>query len=148
MKAWENASLLLLRLALGLYFLLAGWGKVVQEFREGFGHFYNTSFKNLSPSWLPGFMGLPYGYALPWLEVIVGAMLIVGIFTRWVSAVMALMLISFTLALVIANNHITAQASGPGGPFHPNYIMLSAVLILAVFGPGRISVDSGFLNKK
>ncbi len=148
MKSWENVSLLLLRLAIGFYFLLAGWGKVYAEFNEGFGHFYNTSFKALSPAWLPGFMGMPYGYALPWLEVLTGALLIVGLYTRWVATAMLLMLVSFTLALIIFHNNITAQASGPGGPFHANYIMIAAVVALMVFGAGRVSVDSNFLNKK
>lgn len=139
-----HLTVFLARAALGLYFLLAGVGKVRGELQNSIGHFYETSFQSLQPAWLPTFFAAPYGYALPWLEVVVGAMLTIGLATRLTTTVVSLMLVSFTIALMIAKG----VSGGAAGPFHPNVVMIGLSLLLLAVGGGAISVDAMFRGKR
>lgn len=143
-ETWFHLTSLLARAALGLYFLLAGVGKVRGELQNGLGTFYEGSFQGLQPEWLPTFFAAPYGYALPWAEVIVGAMLVLGLATRISATLIALMLLSFTIALMMAKG---VTGGGPG-PFHANVVMIALALMLLVLGGGAISIDAAFRGKK
>lgn len=143
-EAWFHLTSFLARASLGLYFLLAGVGKVRGELQNGLGSFYEGSFQGLQPEWLPTFFAAPYGYALPWAEVVIGATLVLGLATRISATLIALMLLSFTIALMIANG---ISGGGPG-PFHANVVMLALSLMLIVLGGGAISVDAAFRGKK
>ena len=137
-----DIGLFSLRFIVGLYLLLAGVGKVQGEIKEGVGSFYNGSFTQMKPEWLPDFFALPYGYALPWLEVAIAVALILGLFTRLTGLIGLGMLVSFTIALILKFNRIEAQPDGPGGPFSANYIQWAAYLLFALVGGGRWSVDA------
>ncbi|XAL99368.1 DoxX family protein [Phycisphaeraceae bacterium D3-23] len=143
-----HLGLLLTRIALGLYLLLAGWGKLMGEFSNGFGSFYAGGFTKMSPDWLPLWFGKPYGYALPWLEVLVGAMLILGLLTRFFSAGGFLMLASFTAVKVISADHITGIGENEQGVFTPNYIMTVVYFLLIFTGAGALSLDRLFFGKR
>lgn len=136
-----HLAILLNRAALGLYFFLAG----AEKFSHGLAAFYLDKFLALKPAWLPEAAAQPYGYALPFLEVIFGLLLVVGMFGRAVAVVLTLMLLSFTIALVTNLGDI---AAGSPGPFHPNIIFVTLALMLAVTGPGRYSVDAGWLSRR
>lgn len=126
-------ALLLNRLSLGVFFLLAGIGKL----RMGPAVFYREAFVKLRPSWLPESLASPYGHALPFLEFAVGALLVLGLLTRLTAGVVALMLASFTIALWVAGMFFA-----PGGaPFHTNVVFLTLAILLATTGPGRYSLD-------
>ncbi|MGQ9651403.1 MAG: DoxX family protein [Phycisphaerae bacterium] len=127
-------ALFLSRCSLGLYFLFAGIGKI----KSGVEAFYKGGFTSLKPLWLPDWFAMPYGHALPFVEVLVGAALIVGFYGRLAAAVAALALVSFVIALYQAG----AIFPEKGGPFHPNVIFLTLAFLLAVTGPGTFSVDS------
>jgi uncharacterized membrane protein YphA (DoxX/SURF4 family) len=136
-----SLALLLTRVSVGLYLLLAGFGKVRGEISNGPGSFYNgPGFQGLQPDWLPNAFAAPYGYALPWVEVIVGALLVLGLFGRIAAALTGLMILSFTIAK-ITQLGITAQEPGPGGPFSTNYIQIAACFLLVCTGPGLWSID-------
>ncbi|WP_428389488.1 DoxX family protein [Mucisphaera sp.] len=137
-------TLMLNRAAVGLYFLLAGWFKVMGEINNGVGHFFETSFKGLQPAWLPDFFGYPYAIALPWAEVVIGATLTLGLFTRISAALTWLMLLSFTIALVVASGSLSA---GTPGPWHPNFFLILITTIFVLTGGGRYSLDATFLGK-
>ncbi|MCC6581399.1 MAG: DoxX family membrane protein [Phycisphaeraceae bacterium] len=126
-----SLALLLNRLSLGLYFLLAGIAKV----RGGISAFYHTKFVPMLPGWVPNFFALPYGYSLPILEILVGACLILGLLGRLTGTIATLLILSFSLAL------IGADAFKSAGPFHPNLILLTLALLLALIGPGSLSLD-------
>jgi len=143
-----DVGLLALRIALGLYLLLAGVGKVQGELNNGLGSFYSGSFKGLQPDWLPNVLAAPYGYALPWLEVLVGALLILGLVGQIAAIVGLLMLASFTVALALANNSLTAQGADAPGPYHGNYIQIAGYLMLTLAGCGKLALDSAFAGKK
>ena len=144
-----DVGLLLLRVSIGLYLLLAGIGKVRGEFNNGFGSFYRGNFSKMQPAWLPDAFAAPYGYALPWAEVIVGALLILGLFGSIAAAITGLMILSFTIALAFQFNSITAQpAEAKGGAFSANYIQVAACFLLTFVGPGAISLDRVIRKKR
>jgi thiosulfate dehydrogenase [quinone] large subunit len=94
---------LLMRLSLGTLFLFAGLGKmmapggiggVVQKIQEGF-----------TNTWLPAFLVAPYAYALPFVEVAVGAALLLGLFTRWSFFFSGLLLVSLAFGMMLQQQH-------------------------------------------
>lgn len=141
-KTGQALGLFVLRVSVGLYMLLAGVGKVQAEIKDGLGTFANGPFSSLQPSWLPDGLGLPYGYVLPWLEVLIGLFLIVGFYTRLTALAGMGMLASFTIALIIAFDTISAVEPGDPYPFSPNYIQCAAYLLLALVGAGAWSIDA------
>lgn len=142
-----DAGLLALRVSLGLYLLLAGVGKVRGEIDNGLGSFYKGPFKGLQPDWLPDLLAAPYGYALPWAEVLVGATLIAGLFGTLSAFVGFLMLASFTLAKVMKSGDIAATGPSDRGAFSTNYIQIAGYLVLTLTGCGSIAADR-FIGKK
>ena len=133
-------ALLLTRVLLGGYLAGAGIAKAIGELNEGLGNFYGGKFKGLQPEWLPDAFAAPYGYALPWLEIIIGLMLVLGLFGRIAAVLTGLMILSFTIALAMKMG-ITAQPADAASPFSANYIMVAVSFLLACLGPGRLSLD-------
>ncbi|MEM8782021.1 MAG: DoxX family protein [Planctomycetota bacterium] len=137
----NDLGLFVLRLVFGGYFAWSGVITAVGEIRDGLGSFYRGQFKGLQPTWLPDVFAAPYGYALPWLEIVLGAMLIVGVLSTAVAIVIGLMIASFTLALALKMGWTVQGANAPG-PFGSNYLHLAAYVAMAVMGPGRWSIDA------
>jgi uncharacterized membrane protein YphA (DoxX/SURF4 family) len=129
-----DLAILVNRLSLGMLFVFAGYGKI---FDMGVGKFYAEGFLKLKPAWLPELVGRPYGYALPFMELIFGAMLVLGLLTRVTATILFLMLVSITIALIVAHG----PSGGQGGYFHTNVILVTLAFLLAVVGPGRWAVD-------
>ena len=124
---------LLNRLALGWYFMLAGGWKVGEELSTGLGTFYRgDSYQGRVPGWLPEVMAMAHGYALPWVEMIFGALLILGLFGRLVAGVLALLALSIGVALLGAGDLL---------PRHHVMVFFALLLLLMLIGPGRYSVD-------
>ena len=137
---WFDFALLLNRISIGLYLLLAGTGKL----QSGIVEFVNESFKGLQPAWLPDALALPYAYSLPFLEVFFGGLLILGFVTRTSAAICALMILSFTIALTVNNQSLV---HGPG-PFSANLIYITLLFLIAVVGPGKLSIDHRVFSVK
>jgi putative oxidoreductase len=95
--------LLAARLVLGGVFIYAGYSKVHFDGRWHFGDYQFLfalaidSYK-MMPLWLVQWMAR----VLPWLEVLLGAMLILGIALRWVTSAMTALLVVFMIALTRA----------------------------------------------
>ncbi len=128
-----SLMILLNRVCLGLYFVLAG----VTTIRDGVGYFYLNAFLPLKPEWLPQWFAQSYGYALPYAEIVVGALLAVGLRSRLSAALTVLILLSSTVAI-----YATGNFHGLVGPFHTNIILASIAAMLFVTGPGAFSVDT------
>jgi uncharacterized membrane protein YphA (DoxX/SURF4 family) len=81
-----------------------------------------------------------YLTTLPFAELILGILLMVGLVTRFAAAVLALLLVSFTIAVGVpaAMGQLGEQVKLP---FHPNIVFLGTALALMLCGPGWISVD-------
>jgi uncharacterized membrane protein YphA (DoxX/SURF4 family) len=133
-----QAAKSLARVALGWFLLHQGWGKVVQDWTGGPGSFYRgNQFQNNNPEWLPTFIAAPYGYALPWVEFVCGALLMLGLFNRVSAGVATLVFLSIMIAWLDAGN------------LFPRHMLMIYVPLGAYFfltGPGRYSLDS-ILNR-
>ncbi len=128
------------RLALGWYFVLAGWGKVVNEVNNGLGSFYRGSgFQDRNPAWLPEVIAAPYGYALPWAELIGGALLLLGLLTRIGAGLVALIL--FTIGIALLN-------TGDLLPRHHVLVFFPLALLLWQAGADRLTVDHLIRGKR
>jgi len=125
--------ILLNRLTLGLFFMLAGFNKV----RDGVAQFVAGPFKSLTPPWLSPGLATALGHSLPYIEIVAGLMLMLGLFTRIASGAIVLLLTSFTIALA----GVGAFYSG-AGPFHTNLILITLAMLFMVAGPGLYSVDA------
>ncbi|MEM1097850.1 MAG: DoxX family protein [Planctomycetota bacterium] len=136
----SDFGLFILRVAMGGYFTAAGVYKAIGEVQGGSGSFYEGNFKQLQPDWLPNVFAAPYGYALPWLEIVLGVMLVVGLFGRVSAALIGSMIVSFTVALALKLGW-TAQPPDAPGPISGNYLQIAAYVALVALGPGRWSVD-------
>lgn len=124
----------LARVALGWFLLHQGWGKVVQEWSGGLGSFYRgNQFQNSNPDWLPTIIAAPYGYALPWVELAFGVLLLLGLFNRISAGVSTLIFLSIAVAWLDAGNLL------------PRHMLMIYVPLGAYFffsGPGRFSLDA------
>jgi len=126
-------ALLVLRLAIGAFFLVLGWSKVSGEIHSGMGTFANTA-SGAIPSWMPHGLGRAYLYCLPWAEVLVGACLIAGFMTRGVGLIATLMLISFSIA-------VTGMGE-TNKPFGTNLLLAAIAMAIMLLGAGHLSVDA------
>lgn len=142
-----HLMLLVNRVALGLYFMFAGLGKVQGEISGGLGSFYRgKGFQGLQPDWLPRYFAQPFGYAMPWVELVLGALLVVGLLGRVSAGLIALLLLSFLIAMFLAESLFKFQSAAADlpGPFHTNLILLALALLLTVTGSGRYSLDGAW----
>lgn len=131
---------LLTRVTLGWFLFHQGWGKVAQDWTVGAGSFYRGGqFQNNLPEWLPNLIAAPYGYALPWVELVFGALLVLGLFNRITAGVATLVFSSILIAWLQAGNLL---------PRH--MLMIYAPLAAWFFfsGPGRYSLDGWFARRR
>lgn len=134
-----SIALFLNRLFLGGYLLLAGVTKV----RGGVAQFYEDAFARMQPGWMPHWLSVGYGYSFPFLEIAVGALLILGLAGRGVAIVFLMMMSTIVIALAGVGQLFATQAGyKQAGPFHTNLILMALLFLLAVTGPGRISLDT------
>ena len=132
---FPNLGLLLLRVPFGVYLAIAGINKV----RGGVGGFVSHGVESIPP-FLPEAIGRAYLYAVPWAELLLGIMLVLGVFTRMAGFLAALMVFSFTVAVT--------GIGDPPKPFNANLIYIGLLLAVAMLGPGAISVDARVPRKK
>ena len=131
---------LLGRLALGWFFVLVGWSKVVSEWKDGLGSFYRSdTFQGRAPGWLPELIAMPYGYALPWAELVLGALLMLGLFTRWAAGLVTFLLLTIAIALL---------GTGELFPRHHVLIFFPLGLILWQAGADRLTLDAVIRGRK
>jgi len=131
--AFRSVALLLARLPLGIFFLLAGYIKL----KGGLANFVNTNTPTI-PSFLPVDFGRSYLWMLPFVEMLAGLALAIGLFTRLSASLIALMLISFIIATGVGFSIDKAPY------FSPNLIYLGLALVLISTGGGQMAVDQSF----
>jgi thiosulfate dehydrogenase [quinone] large subunit len=91
-----------LRVTLGLVFLAAGVGK----FMAGVGGFAAGLQQEFAGK-LPAFMVTPFAYALPFLEVTVGALLVMGLFNKFGLTLAGLLMMALTFGKIIEGDPAT-----------------------------------------
>ncbi len=118
---------LLIRLSIGSYFLMAGLGKIdrIPAFVRQVNAF----------GILPESVGTLYGLLLPYFEVVIGAMLLMGLWTTLAGGIAALMLCSFIIAIGLFPDSSMF--------FNKDLILLAGVLSLMYTGAGGWSLDGG-----
>ncbi len=92
----------LLRISTGVMFLFYGVGK----FRAGVGQVVAGMVKRFDGK-LPEWMVLPFATVLPFIEVTVGALLILGLFTRWALVAASVLMIGLIFGEVMEPNPAT-----------------------------------------
>lgn len=130
-KARGDASfgLLLIRLTLGGVFLFAGASKIlhIEQFIKSI----------QSMGVLPENVAFVFGFMLPFVEILFGALYIIGFFTPITSFVLSILLVSF-LATLKNDAEI---------PFTYNWVFLACTICTMFSGAGLISFDA-LLDKK
>lgn len=132
-KARGNASvgLFLIRLVLGSLFLISGAQKVYNL--QGFiNSVQATGQMNDNIAFILAFM-------LPFMEMIFGALYILGLFTPITSFFLSCMIISFLIVLGVRHVEL---------PFSYNLVFLACTLATLISGAGIISFDALLDRKK
>src|SRR5437764_10262345 len=125
-----NLGLLLARLPVGVLFCLAGYQKVAHI---GVSKFVAENSDKV-PHYMPAWFGKPFLTGLPFMEIVLGATVVIGLFTRLSGLLLSCLLVSFIM--------ITGVHDGSGGwPFNPNFLFLGTALMLLFAGGGGISMD-------
>lgn len=128
-------GLLAARLPMGAFFLLLG----ISKLRGGVDSFVSSYIADV-PSSVPHEWGVHYLQGVPYAEIAIGAMLILGLLTRLAGFVGAAMIVTFMIG-------VTGWKSAPL-PFHPNLIYIGVLLAIFLVGPGKISLDGILFGKK
>jgi uncharacterized membrane protein YphA (DoxX/SURF4 family) len=127
-----SLGLLCARVPLGAYFIVASADKLKMGVST-----FATKTMPAAEKVLPHHLADLFLNALPWVELSVGILLIIGLLSRVAAGVMMLLLASFTLVYLIG-------ALGPDrfpGPFHPNFVFLGTAVAIMLVGPGWMSLD-------
>ena len=134
-----NLGLLLVRLPVGAFFFLAGYDKV---FHKGVEKFVEATFASMRPIPFEVSHGLmsAYLHAIPFLELVIGTWLVVGMLGRLSAFVASLMLVTYIMGK-------TGTQADPW-PFHANLIFLGVTLCTLLAGPGNLSLDHLLFNRK
>lgn len=136
-STWKLTFVLFInRLALGLYFCMGGYAKI----KGGLGAWVDSDAYKKESSWLPDFIATAYGYALPFAQIAVGAMLVIGLFSR---------LASLFIALILASVMIATSFSGNAAELYDrNVILMTLSIMFIVTGPGSLSLDHLLSGRK
>jgi len=86
----------LLRITVGVMFLFYGVGK----FMGGVGNFAGGMAQHFAGK-LPSALVLPFGYALPFAEVTLGALILLGLFNVYALSLSGLLLVALTFGTVM-----------------------------------------------
>ena len=98
----REAAYALLRVTLGVVFLFSGVGK----FMGGIGNFVGGMEKQFAGK-LPSALVLPFAYALPFMEVLFGALIVLGLFTSAALVLSGLLLLALTFGTVMLSDFPT-----------------------------------------
>jgi putative oxidoreductase len=129
-NACQSPLLLAIRLYWGWQFWQAGWGKAnhIPHVIE-----YFTS------------LGVPApalnAYFISWLEVVGGILLVLGLFSRLIALPLT---IDMVVAFVVGDREALGSIFSAPDKFYAAtpYTFLFASLLILVFGPGKLSLDT------
>ncbi len=105
---WDPKSIApaLIRWALGIMFLVGGLSKLMTL--GGFVNGYLVP--AFSKTFLPGGLVAAYGYALPFVETLIGVLLILGLFRPFALLLTGLTLISLAFGQILIQQHATVAS--------------------------------------
>jgi uncharacterized membrane protein YphA (DoxX/SURF4 family) len=128
MKRREDIGLLLLRVVLGLVFLVHGRAKFQGGIEKTVGFFATLG--------LPGFLA----YVVAVIELVGGLLMILGLGTRVISALFALVMLGAILTAKLSAGFL--------GGYELDLILLAASVCLLLAGSTMWACDSLFRRKK
>jgi uncharacterized membrane protein YphA (DoxX/SURF4 family) len=138
-----NAAVLLLRLVLGGIFIVAGASKI--------GHAAEFAQQIAAFRLLPQLTIAPIAIILPFLEVLLGGYLVIGLFTRiagWVAAVLLLVFDGAIASAVLRGLSLSCGCFGPNdksvttwGEVARDAIFVVLAIIVALRAPGMLALD-------
>ena len=108
----------LTRWVIGVVLLFAGIAKFPNV--SGFATYITSQFEK---TWLPKALLVPYGYALPFAEVILGALLLLGIARNAVLFITGLMFITLTFGQILLAQPIVFN--------NAMYVVVTAAILFA-----------------
>ena len=124
---WSYA---VLRFTFGTTFLFHG----ISRFVSGWNAFADQTVQNFHNTFLPNFMVRPFALSVPPVEVVLGLMLCMGLFTSWVLIVGGLWMVALVFGTTVRQDYPTVAIQ-----------LLYALLffVLQVWKPSnRISLDT------
>jgi thiosulfate dehydrogenase [quinone] large subunit len=130
----REAAYSLLRITFGIVFLFNGIGKLM----GGIGNFVGSMNQRFAGK-LPAFLVMPFSYSLPFAELLFGALIFLGLFTRLGLMGTGLLLAALTFGTVML-------ADFPTVAHNTQYALVSFVLLWLV-DLNRYSLD-GLLARK
>lgn len=138
-----NAAVLLLRLVLGGMFIVAGASKI--------GHAGEFAQQIAAFRLLPEAIIAPIAIVLPFLELLLGGYLIVGLFTRvsaWVAALLLLVFDGAIASAVMRGLSLSCGCFGPNDKTVTTWvevgrdaIFVVLAIIVALRAPGTLALD-------
>lgn len=128
---WDNVALLFLRISVGLVFFMHGWQKW-----EG-GIAATSGFLSMLQFPMPDI----FAALLIAIEVIGGAALVLGAFTR-----LAAKLTGIVALVALLTVHASKGFFVSSGGYEFILLILASCAVLLVFGPGKWSLDKKFLK--
>lgn len=134
----ESGAGVLPRFALGVLFRFAAIGKFAGPGPTGFAKW---TLRESEPACRPRFLLIPYAYTLPYIEFLLGVVLILGIFTRLSLTVTALLLISLAFGQMVPQNHATVANN-------LNYVFMAAVALWFAWRDNALSLERLVWRKK
>ena len=102
MNNYREAAYALLRVTLGVVFLFSGVGKFI----GGIGNFADKMQQQFAGK-LPSALVTPFSYALPFMEVLFGALIVLGLFGGFALVLSGLLLLALTFGTVMQNDFPT-----------------------------------------
>ena len=129
-----NFGLLLARVPLGLYFALSGYAHFkTQNFA--------TQYVAALPQWMPSEAGKGYSSVLPFVEMAVGLLIVLGLTTR-VGGLLAAGIVGMLIAASGINLDPTASHH------HQMLVVFGLSILLLCLGGGKFTLDNFLFNKK
>ena len=128
----SNLGLLLARIPLGLYFALAGYAHFKTES-------FATQYVAALPNWMPPEAGKGYSTVLPFLEMAVGALLLLGLTVR-VGGLLATVITGVVIAA--AGFKLYPDAG------HQMLIIFGLSILMLCLGGGKFTLDNFLFNRK
>lgn len=129
---FQATVLLILRLIVGIAFILHGWGKIQSPF-----------------SWMPPEAGVPgiLQFLAALSEFGGGIALILGLLTRFASLGLAFTMLGATLVHAVIKGDPFVNMTG-GGSYEPALGYLGMSLLFIAMGPGKFALDKMIFGER
>lgn len=124
-EKWAGFAPLILRVVVGITFVVAGWGKI-QAGSDAIGGFFASAGIPLAGFFAPIVM---------WVEFLGGIALILGLWTHLVSKLLAVIMLVATFMV-----HLKNGFAGPGG-YQLTLTLFAALISIMITGPGKFAVS-------